>query len=514
MARQTNWTRRQVIRSGATGAAGLALTGVVRSALAAKKPGEKPGADPVQSGDVVRGANERIRVAVAGINGRGASHVGAFAGMKDVEIVYVVDPDMRTWGERIEQAQKESGGRSNPTGVQDIRKVLDDTSIDAISIATPNHWHSLMTIWACQAGKDVYVEKPMSHNLHEGRVAVQAARKYKRIVQHGTQSRSDDGWTKAIAAIHSGKLGKLKISRALCYKDGGKGGSTRGDIGFKPIQQPPSELDFNLWLGPAQTQPYHENLVHYRWHWFWDFGNGDLGNQGVHQMDIARWGIKGGTLPKSVISFGGRLGYYDQGEAASTEMSIMDFGETQLIFETRGLPSDEYRFQADAAGTKTGNVFHLEAGTIVDKKFYPEGSNKPADLPEVEYKMGPGGKEFGNFIAAMRSRKPSDLNAEILEGHYSSALCHLANTSIRVGGKIPFHPRPEVFGDNEAVYDVIERMEAYLAANGVDLEKSGYTLGRKLVVDAESETIVADAQANELLFRNYRKGFAVPESIA
>jgi len=453
-----------------------------------------------------RGANDTIRMAVAGIKGRGGSHIGAFSGMKGVELVYVVDPDSRLFGGRIKQAQDASKGRSNPKGAQDIRDVLDDDSIDAISIATPNHWHSLMTIWACQAGKDVYVEKPMSHNIHEGRIAVETARKYKRIVQHGTQSRSSGGWAKVVNAIASGKLGKLLVSRGLCYKAGG-GGSSRGSIGFRPHKQPPSELDFGLWLGPAVDQPYHENLVHYRWHWFWDFGNGDTGNQGVHQMDIARWAIPGATLPKSVLSIGGRLGYYDQGETCSTQVVTYDFGETQLIFETRGLPSKKYR------GQGTGNIFELEAGTILGQKFFPNDSDKEAPLPEVDSARGPGGGIFGNFIAAVRSRKESDLDAPVLEAHHSSALCHLGNMSHRLGTKVPLTPRTQAFDDNERALDAVARMEEYLAGNGVDLATSGCTLGRKLVVDAETETIVGDAQANAALTRNYRAPFLVPDKV-
>src|SRR5205823_2373438 len=287
----------------------------------------------------VLGSNETIRVAVAGIHGRGASHVDEFARMKNVEIVYLVDPDTRTYAGRLKQIDKIGGKK--PKTVQDVRKVLEDKNVDVVSIATPNHWHSLMTIWACQASKDVYVEKPCSHNVHEGRIAVEAARKFGRIVQHGTQSRTEGGRVHVVEAIRSGQLGKLLVSRALCYKDGGKGHNTRGNIGFKSATKPPAELDFNLWLGPAKEQPFHANLVHYRWHWFWDFGNGDLGNQGVHEIDKARWGIPGATLPRSVISLGGRLGHSqpDQGETASSQIAIFDYGETQLIFEVRGLPS-------------------------------------------------------------------------------------------------------------------------------------------------------------------------------
>jgi predicted dehydrogenase len=455
----------------------------------------------------VLGANERIRAAVAGFNGRGNGHIADLAAMADVEVIYLADPDSRLFESRITLARDKSQGRSNPKAVQDVRKILDDKNLDVISIATPNHWHALMTIWACQAGKDVYVEKPMSHNIHEGRVAVQAARKYNRIVQHGTQSRSSKGWAHVAAAIASGKLGKLKVSRALCYK-AGSGLTSRGDIGFTPVTAPPPELDWDMWMGPAKNLEHHTNLVHYRWHNFWATGNGDLGNQGVHQMDIARWCIPGATLPKSVVSFGGRLGFFDQAEASCTEVSIMDFGGTQLIFETRGLPSPKYM------NTSIGNILHLEAGTIVEGKFFPTGSETPAPLPEVEFSRGPGDDDhFKNWIAAVHSRKTTDLNAEILEGHYSAALCHLANISIRLGNKLPFNPKTKAFGDNPDAYEVYDRTVEHLRENGIDVEKSGYVMGRKLTVDVQAERFVDDAEANALLTRDYRKGFEVPEKI-
>src|SRR5205814_1932523 len=203
---------------------------------------------------------------------------------KGVQVVCLIDPDTRTFARRVKQVEKVGG--NTPRTVQDVRKALESKDIDAVTIATPNHWHALMTVWACQAGKDVYVEKPCSHNVHEGRVAVETARKHDRIVQHGTQSRSRPSWVRLAALAHSGKLGKLLVSRALCYK-------RRGSIDFKPVSAPPSELDFDDWLDPAATRPFHRNLVHYNWHWFWDFGNGDIGNQGVHELDKARWVIPG-----------------------------------------------------------------------------------------------------------------------------------------------------------------------------------------------------------------------------
>ena len=483
-----NFTRRQILENTGAGLAGLGLAAMARPAFGAL------------------GANEVVRVATAGVNGQGAGHLRRLAEMEGVEVAYIVDPDSRLHADRIKMVQEASKGRSNPKAVQDIRHILDDKDLHAVSIATPNHWHALLTIWACQAGKDVYVEKPMSHNIHEGRIAVETARKYNRIVQHGTQSRSSQNWAHVVAAIASGKLGKLKVSRGLCYKSG-DGRSSRGDIGWAPVTTPPPELNWDVWMGPAKNLQYHENLVHYRWHNFFATGNGDLGNQGVHQMDVARWCIPGATLPKSVVSFGGRLGFFDQADAACTEVSIMDFGDTQLIFETRGLPSPKFM------GVGVGNILHLEAGTIVDGKFFPTGSDKAEPLPEVEFSRGPGDEHIKNWVAAMRSRKTTDLNAEILEGHYSAALCHLANMSVRLGNKVPFNPQTKAFGDNQDAYEVYGRTVEHLKQNKVDVEKSGYVMGRKLVVDAKAERIVDDLEANALLTRDYRKGYEVPEKV-
>jgi predicted dehydrogenase len=452
------------------------------------------------SGNIL-GANETIRIGVAGLNGRGASHVDGFTKLKGVEIAYLIDPDSRTFDKRVKTIEERGGGR--PKMVKDVRDALDDKNLDAISIATPNHWHALMTIWACQAGKDVYVEKPCSHNVHEGRIAVETARKHKRIVQHGTQSRSSLGKAQVAEIIKSGQYGKLLVSRGLCYKN-------RNSIGFKEAKQPPAELDFNLWLGPAPEQPYHENLVHYNWHWFWETGNGDIGNQGVHEMDIARWMIPGATLPKSVISLGGRFGYEDQGQTANTQIAIMDYGDTQLIFEVRGRPTPKYYDQL------VGNTFHFEEGTIAGSKFYPNGKSEPVDLPKVEATRGPGGGDhFANFIEAVRSRNQADLNADILEGHYSSALCHLANISYRLGEQVPFNPQTKAFGDNKAAYETLERMQQHLTGD-VKLQLDGmkYQLGRKLQLDSANEQFVGDAEANQLLTRNYRKPFEVPSKIA
>jgi predicted dehydrogenase len=453
----------------------------------------------------VMGANDRIRVAVAGLNGRGDSHTGAYLGMKNVEIAYLVDPDKRTYKKHADKITAK--GQPAPAVAQDVRKVLEDKELNAVSIATPNHWHSLMTIWACEAGKDVYVEKPMSHNVHEGRIAVEMARKHKRVVQHGTQSRSGQSWADLAALAASGKLGKLLVSRGLCYKDGGTGGSTRGDIGHKPTKAPPADLDFNIWLGPAQEQPYHENLVHYRWHWFWDFGNGDMGNQGVHQMDIARWLIPGATWPQSVISFGGRYANNDQGQTPNTQVTVMDFGGPLLIFETRGLKSPGFR------GQNVGNVLHFEEGVVAGGKFYPKGKGDGEPLPKVTSDERRGGDHFVNFIECVRSRDTSKLHAEIEVGHVSSGLCHLGHISHKLGKDEAYDPKLGKLSGNEFGAEALERMAEHLKEHGIKFDGKNLRVGRKLEFDAKTERFVNDDEANALLTRKYRAPFVVPEKV-
>ncbi len=454
----------------------------------------------------VRGANDRIRIAVAGINSRGKAHISEWLKQKGVEITYLIDPDTRVLASRV----KDIGDKAKPQAIQDVRKALDDKNLDAISIATPNHWHALMAVWACQAGKDVYVEKPCCHNVHEGRALVEAAHKYTRIVQHGTQHRSDSNWRSMAEIVKSGRYGKLLISRGLVYKAGALR-STRGDIGFAPPKSPPNELDFDLWLGPAPKQPYHENLVHYRWHWFWDFGNGDIGNQGVHQVDIARWMIPGATLPKTALSLGGRIGFKDQGQTASTQLAVFDFGETQAIIEVRGFRSKPF------PGTKASdgdNVLHFEEGTVADGVFTPKGKTQSEPLPKVVAARGPGGNHFGNFIAAVRSRKATDLNAPVLEGLNSCAMIHLANASIRTGDPVPFESGSRLLNGNAAAAEALDRMEEHLARDaGLILSDWKLTVGRKLTVDAATAEASNSPDANRLLTREYRAPFVVPAAV-
>jgi len=465
-------------------------------------------AAPMVASSRVLGANEMIHLGVAGIHGRGGSHIGEFSKMKGVQVSHLIDPDSSLFEARVKGIEKAAGNR--PKCFQDIRKALEDKDLDAVSVATCNHWHSLITIWACQAGKDVYVEKPCSHNIFEGRKCVEAARKYQRIVSHGTQSRGDKRWAQVIELIKSGKYGKLLVSKAYASK-GGKG---RWSIGFKEPQQPPKELDFDIWLGPAPKQPYHENIVHYNWHWFWDFGNGEIGNQGVHQMDIARWGIPGGLLPKSVISMGGRYvegtDNKDQGQTPNFQVAVMDFGGPLLVFEVLGVT--EKKGPTGKSWPKhVGNEFYLEAGAIIDNKFIPKGKTEGEKLPEVTLDR-PTGNIFANFIECVRSRKQQDLMADIEVAHYSAALCHLANASYRMGKQVPFGQGYEALGNNAHICQSIADIEGDLkTVLGMDLAKKTYCLGPRLKVDAAAEKFVGNDEANKLLTRVYRPPYVVPQ---
>ena len=470
----------------------------------------------------VRGANDTIRVCVVGINGRGGSHIGGFGDIEGVQVVALCDVDRKVLESKARAFEKKYSRK--PETYLDIRQMLENKNIDAISIATPNHWHSLATIWACQAGKDVYVEKPCSHNIFEGRKCVEAARKYNRIVQHGTQSRSSGGWAKQIAAVKSGKYGKLLVSKGAASKGSGTG---RWSIGFKPIQEPPESLDYNIWLGPAQEQPYHENLVHYNWHWFWPTGNGEIGNQGVHQMDIARWAIDDEGLPRSVISMGGRWvnsteghpPFTDQAETPNCQLTVMDFGGPLLVFEVIGLV-DKPGLDGKKYPNNVGNEFYLEEGVIKEDedrktKFFPKGSNKGEPLVDVEIKAGPGGgNHFANFIEAMRSRKVEDLNADIAKGHLSAVCCHLGNISYRLGQQVAGTTRPDVLDKHEEIAKSWQTvLETVKGAIGLDVAKGTYQLGPMLKFNPKAEKFVDNAEANKLVTRPYRKPFVVPDKV-
>ena len=455
------------------------------------------------SGRVI-GANDTIRVGVAGIHGRGGAHIDELSKVPNVQITHLIDPDSSLFDSRTKVVAGKFGGKE-PTCVQDVRKILDDKTIDAVTVATCNHWHSLITIWACQADKDVYVEKPISHNVFEGRQCVEAARKHKRVVQHGTQSRSSDGKAREVAIARSGKYGKLLVSKGYCCKP-------RWSIGFKPVTKPPATLDWNIWLGPAPMQDFHENLVHYNWHWFWDTGNGDIGNQGVHEIDIARWAIPDATLPTKVYSLGGRFlpDGPDQGQTPNMQLAVMEFGDVLLVFEVRGLvgkkENPDYPNQVE-------NEYYTTDGVIRKGRFYKGGKGEGEPISGAEdVHVAPGGA-FGAFINAMRSRRPQDNNCDAEVAHYSAACCHLPNISYRMGEKVSYDTAAGSLGKNAQVKEAFEKIRDNSKAVGVKLGNADYTLGATLTFDPAKERFTgqgADA-ANKLLTRPYREPFVVPD---
>ena len=453
---------------------------------------------PARLWSQVEGANNDIRIAVVGFNGQGGSHISSFSKAKGARLVALCDADKSV----IERGA--SSLRDRNIAVQtftDVRKLLESKEVDAISIATPNHWHALMSIWACQAGKDVYVEKPVSHNVWEGRKIVEAARKYNRIVQTGTQSRSNSATREALAWVRAGNLGKIKIARGLCYK-------RRPSIGKVAAPQTvPASVDYDLWCGPAPKIPLMRKNLHYDWHWVWLTGNGDLGNQGIHQMDICRWALGKNELSPRIISVGGRLGYEDDGETPNTQFVVHDYGDSMIIFEVRGLPAfhggsemDEYR------GQKVGVVVECENGYLSGITAYDADG-------EVVKKFAGGGDHTDNFLAAVRSRKSSDLNADILEGHLSSALCHTGNISYRLGKKAKPLDIYETLKSDSAAFETLERMERHVVMNGVDLRFDKATIGAFLRMDPKTETFIDNPLANEMLRRNYREPFVIPEKV-
>ncbi|RZN82593.1 MAG: Gfo/Idh/MocA family oxidoreductase, partial [Verrucomicrobiaceae bacterium] len=320
------------------------------------------------AGAQIIGANNRLRLAVAGLNGRGKSHIDGFLGQKGVEIAYLIDPDKNVLAQRMADLRKKVEGKGLPfttKGVSDVREALADKNLDALSIATPNHWHSLMTIWAAQAGKHVYVEKPMSHDVAEGRICVEAQQKYGVVIQHGTQRRSDAGIAGLSEAIRAGKFGRLKISYGYCCKP-------RGGIGFDKVAAPPKNLDWNLWRGPAEIDGYHANYAHYDWHWFWKTGNGDMNNQGTHQLDVAAWALdEDQTNPTRVMSLGGRFQWNDQGETPNTMMGMAEYPNGQwAFFNVRNVNYKGYERQVE-------NEYYFEdGGRIIRNKYYAPGSKK------------------------------------------------------------------------------------------------------------------------------------------
>ena len=450
--------------------------------------------------DAAENSRDKLRVAVVGVKGRGGSHIGGFGERSDCEIAALVDVDETIINSRADEIEKKTGKR--PTLFSDMRKCFEDKNIDIVSIATPNHWHSLAAIWAIQAGKDVYVEKPVSHNVSEGRRVVEAARKYNRIVQTGTQSRSNPGMRQAISFIHNGGIGEIKLARGLCYKP-------RGSIGPKGNYDLPASVDYDIWSGPAEIKPLSRKSLHYDWHWMWDYGNGDLGNQGIHQMDIARWGLGEMNLGESVQSYGGRFGYEDAGETANTQVCIHNYANgKRLVFEVRGLKTEKYM---DAG---VGVIFYGTEGFLVVPSYSGgivlDMQGKPTG---VKFEEGSDKHHYANFVSAVRSRKHEDLNADILDGHLSSALCHLGNISYRLGTPTSVKDLATAFGNDAEALDTLDRFQQHLRDNQVDPDSTKITIGPKLTLTSQEEFAGARAaEANKMLTREYRAPYVVPKT--
>lgn len=465
--------------------------------------------------------NEKLLCAVIGCRGRGGGHINAYAGRKDCRLAYIVDTDEKVGESRCSGVEKRTGYR--PKWVKDMRDVFDDKSVDFISTATPNHWHALCGVWAMQAGKDAYIEKPISYDISEGAALVAAAKKYGRMCQVGTQCRSNPAIINAMAFIAEGGIGEVNFARGLCYKRRG----SIGPLGNYPI---PDEVDFNLWSGPAPyTNPkLTRERFHYDWHWQRLYGNGDSGNQGPHQTDIARWGLGINRHPNSVIAYGGRLGYQaerndpnyvDAGDTPNTEIAIYDYGDKCMVFETRGLSVNnsadiEINTMFDSVkGNKIGVIFYGTEGYLVQKSYTHCLVYDLKGKLVKEFKGG--GDHYDNFVKAVFSRKAETLNSDAFQGHLSAALAHLANISYYLGeeNKVSVKEAKAMLEkvksrDNNIV--TLNRTVRHFVDNGVDLDKYSMSMGPLLKFDPEKEVFTNSTAANEMLRREYRKPFVCP----
>ncbi|HUV14162.1 MAG TPA: Gfo/Idh/MocA family oxidoreductase [Acidobacteriota bacterium] len=400
----------------------------------------------------VWGANDRIGVCVIGFNGQGRSHIRNIMAESDAEIVALCDVDSQVLEKGV-QMVKETQGKA-PKAYRDLREVMADDSIQAISTATPNHWHALITVWACQAGKDVYVEKPMSHSAFESRQCVAAAKKYGRIVLHGTQSRSDSALIRDMRLIREGFIGKIVHSRGVVYKNG-----NRNPIGHGAPGPAPANLDWTLWQGPSKENPFLINKdrdkpglhVHYDWHWFWEYGNGEIGNQGVHQMDIACWAHNRGK-PVKVTSTGGRFAWDDDGETPNTQATQFTYKDGSLMtFEVRNLGS--FWEGGQEAGASTNSAFG-ETGYYICNRGFFDYKNKPIEVTEELPEEVP---HFRRFFSAVRSRRPEQLPVTVEDAHVACIHCQIGNVAYRVGHTLDFDPATERFLNSDEANGMMKR---------------------------------------------------------
>lgn len=449
-----------------------------------------------------------INIAVIGTGGRGGEHISGFSKAKSTRVSLLCDADEAASGKRASDLSKQV--EYKVATVRDFREVLDRKDIDVVTIAAPNHWHALMAIMACQAGKHVYVEKPVCHTIWEGRQMVNAQKKYKRVVSAGFQNRSDLGLLEAIPQIHAGRIGKILQARGLCYRD-------RASIGKldKPLT-PPASLDYNLWLGPAADQPIMRPKFHYDWHWDFNTGNGDMGNQGPHEMDLLRWALGDPNHPKRVSSFGGRFAWDDAGNTPNLQYAQFDFGDgIPVIFEVRNLnqKGDGKEVGKFAKGPGVGIIITGEKGEFRGGRgggaFYDNDGNKVD-----EYKGDSGKTHMAHFLECVRSGKQEDLRSSVESAYYSSCMSHLANISVRTGKDADADAMAAYVSQNELAKEAYDRFAKQLGLSNVDLKQTPWHLGPELTFDSDTEKFTAGASlaaANDLVKRKDREPFIVPE---
>jgi predicted dehydrogenase len=461
----------------------------------------------------VLGANQDIRMGIVGlgsfvkIGGKGRGDLRDFRRIAGVRIAAVCECDTAHSEPVLKECKKYN---ERVTAYKDVRALLDRKDIDAVCITTPNHWHSLMAVWACQAGKDAFVQKPGSHNIFEGRKMVEAARKYGRVVQATHGRRGNGGIQAAFEYVRQGNLGKSRYVHGVNYKP-------RQSIGKVAGPQPvPATCDYNLWCGPAPQEPLMRTHLHYDWHWDWDTGDGDLGNMGIHFMDVCRWAVGARELPPRVISIGGRFGYEDDGETPNTLISFLDYEPVPILFEVRGLPASKafhtkgWKSNMDTyRGARFGAVVHCEEGYVLENAAYDTKGKLIRKFPSdrVSTKQ--------NFIDVVRSRKTEDLYSEAIEGHLSCGLVHLANIAYRVGRTAPKGDIRDRIGGNAVFSKSFDRLLTHLDANGIDLVRTPAVLGPMLSFDPKRERFTGEHgdAANRLVSREYRKPFVVPEQV-
>ena len=449
----------------------------------------------------VKGANTDIRAAVIGCGGKGTAHSRH---LKGVRLTAVCDPDNVALDRQKSLSAKQ---KQKVSTYNDVRKLLEDKEVDAVVIATPNHWHTLAAIWALQAGKHVYVEKPVSHNVWEGSQLVKAAEKYSDlIVQHGMQRRSAAGWNEIMEWIKDEPLGKMLYSHGFCYKPRKSIGKVDGP------QTPPETVDYEHWCGPRGKQPLRRGRFHYDWHWQWPYGNGDLGNQGPHQIDVARWALGHDKLPERVLSVGCRLGYDDDGNTANTQIAYYDYKPVPLIFEVRGLPRkglnwnngmDNYR------NIRIGNVIHFEGGYIAESRAFDKDGKTVKKFNDVS-----GRGHLENYVKSIRDGKQL-YTSKVHHGHWSAALAHLANISYQLGKKTSPAIIKESLADQKDFTDSFGRMAEHLGANGIDVEKQNVTMGPWLSIDTKAEQFVGThaKNANKIGNGDYVAPYKVPQQV-